>query len=153
MQDETTPEAVQEALQEIELQRNHLINSFIPAFREKVVSFLESDEAGGFELGALAVALTTSFLSRIQSYAGGKWSLLNKLFGRKLDREQRRIYWARDFRADHCEDCLEFGEREYASFQDLLNQTGGISPASGTACQSRCRCSLLGESIDGWVRS
>ena len=135
-------EAVQLAADEITNQTDYLNNSFIPAVREKINQFLESPEGSVFKLGVLAAALG-SFVGRIASYAGSKWAVLQQLIGMKLQREDKRVYWMTDALAIHCESCAEYGDREYASYDTLLRETGGVTPGNGTVCLTRCRCTLL----------
>lgn len=56
------------------------------------------------------------------------------------------IRWVLDALAQHCPECLLFGDdppgREYASVQAMYAITGGILPGYGTTCDGRCRCHL-----------
>ena len=81
--------------------------------------------------------------SRVESYAGAAWNAVNKGAGMFASRQALPVYWLRDFLVEHCESCLAYGEREYVSYEALLAETGGVTPANGTACYGNCRCSLM----------
>ena len=90
--------------------------------------------------------------ARLEMYAGAEWKAINKGVGAYARANNLPVYWSRDSLAKHCASCLDFGEQEYASFDDLLAITGGVLPADGTICRGNCRCSLLVDEGDGWVR-
>ena len=145
-------EATQMALEEIRVQQQFLIAGFIPAVKAKIISYLESDLAGGFDLAPLMQSLE-GLTERIVSYAGGMWALIQRIWGEEIRKTARQVTWQLDNLAVHCETCSRWGGRVWDSMDDLLAETGGVLPADGTICQSKCRCSLLAsEAGGGFVR-
>jgi hypothetical protein len=128
----------------------YINQSLVPDVRQRLGEFF-ADPTNVVEAGALA-AFLLPMMARVESYAGQAWAGINQAVGEYARKIGSPIYWARDSRAEHCETCLEFGEREYASFDDMLAITGGIAPADGTVCRGNCRCSLMVDEGDGWTR-
>lgn len=145
------PEAVDLALQTINEQKMFFENRFLPALREKIHAFLESPEGTALELSILVGSLG-NMTERLISYAGSKFSLLNRLFGMKLQREDRRVKWLLDDQAVHCPTCAKWGGKVWGSYAELVAETGGVTPGAGTECMAKCRCSLLGSGPGGFVR-
>lgn len=80
-----------------------------------------------------------SFQGRVRSYAGGWWGLYNRAIGDYAG----KVYWRIDPTVEHhCPTCLDFGNRQYDSFERLIKTTNGIWPAHGTDCLGNCRCLL-----------
>ena len=101
---------------------------------------------------AAIVAMLLPMQARVESYAGGVWAAINEATGEYARKINGPVYWDRDERADHCASCLDFGAREYESYDALLAETGGATPADGVLCLGNCRCSLLISEGDKWVR-
>ena len=81
------------------------------------------------------------FKGRISSYAGAYWEVYNRAVGAKTGKN--KITWRLDPQAQHCDTCLLYGDREYPSFDDMINFTGGIWPAHNTICRHSDRCILM----------
>ncbi len=140
--EEFNPGAAIEANAETQRQLAFLSTSLIPSIRGKIEEFLSSPSAADFNLQPLTSELK-NFGPRVALYAGASWLLLNRLFGQKTMKQvNTKIYWLRDSSAASCADCLEFGNREYASFDALLAASGSIQPGSA-ACLQNCRCRLI----------
>jgi len=90
--------------------------------------------------------------ARVESYAGQAWATVNESVGEYARKNGLAVYWQRDSLAEHCETCLEFGDRQYDSYDALLGETGGVIPADGTLCMGNCRCSLLVQEDQEWIR-
>ncbi|MHA2062952.1 MAG: hypothetical protein ACXABY_01080 [Candidatus Thorarchaeota archaeon] len=127
-----------------------IYDSLTPGIKQRISEFF-SDPANIITAGAL-ILLLAPMQARVESYAGQAWAAINQATGEYARVINSPVYWARDGRAEHCETCIAFGEREYDSFDDLLAITGGILPADGTACHGNCRCSLLVQEDGGWTR-
>jgi hypothetical protein len=100
-----------------------------------------------------AVRGVTQGYHRAELYGGAVWHAIWAGVG-----EQERVQWEEYGRppgpvrwvmnpfAIHCVTCLEFGDdppgREYVSWFDMTQVTGGILPGVGTVCDGRCRCHL-----------
>lgn len=104
---------------------------------------------GVMALGATGIFSALSKVqARVESYSGAMWGGINAGVGetaRLMNAADLSptIYWQRDPRAEHCNDCLEFGEQEYGSWDEMLSITGGVYPGGGTECDGNCRCQLL----------
>ena len=127
-----------------------ITESLVPSIRERLTTFF-SDPANVITSVAL-VALLMPMQARVESYAGQAWAAINEATGEYARKNNLSVYWQRDELAEHCETCLVFGARTYASYDILLAETGGVLPADGTICRGNCRCSLLVDEGDGWVR-
>ena len=125
---------------------NFLKDSLIPDIGQKIRNaFLDDDVKQALASGAGAAALSgvlNTMLGRVGNYAGAFWKLYNESKGEVARDNEFGVRWNLDDRAHHCEDCLEYGDTTYDSYDDLLSQTGGVTPANGTACGDGCRCWL-----------
>ena len=101
---------------------------------------------------AAVVAILLPMQARVETYAGGAWAAVNEATGEYARKIGSPVYWDRDERADHCASCLDFGAREYESYDVLLAETGGATPADGVLCLGNCRCGLLIKEGDNWTR-
>src|SRR3990172_6775656 len=141
-----TPEMLQELTDAISENDGYLADSLIPAIRAKIEAGLIDEDvlaALGIGEGAAAIGgILDTLGGRVAMYAGGWWALFNTIAGLGAKESGKPIRWARDFLAHHCDTCLEFGDTTYDSYDDLIAQTGGITPANGTDCGGNCRCSL-----------
>jgi hypothetical protein len=112
--------------------------------------------------GAVAIlGLLAAYQARVESYAGSMWTAMQEAQGETArvaeeSGEGGRVAWQRDEQAQHCDDCIEYGEdefpgREYDSWDDMLAQTGNRIPGE-VQCSANCRCTLWVE-VDGeWTR-
>ena len=92
---------------------------------------------------ALRDRIIDSYGARTEQYAGEAWGALQETVGERSETlEDPRVYWRLDMQAEHCDVCLEYGENEYASYHEMLAQTGGSAPGINTTCDGNCRCSL-----------
>ena len=80
--------------------------------------------------------------ARIGSYSGAWWDGYNRAVGATM--KDGPLYWAKDPQAQHCSDCLEYGDTGYESFKAMLAITGGRWPSHGVICRGNCRCILQG---------
>ena len=104
---------------------------------------LEAIAAGS---GAAAIlGLLNQFLGRVESYSGEMWDVYNRTVGDVADEHGNRIFWRldHDYDGHHCDQCLEFGDKVYSSYADLLEQSGGVTPANGTDCGQWDKCELI----------
>lgn len=128
---------------------SYLKNSLMPDIQTRMLNALadpaiQAAIAAG-NTGAARDALrgqAALMSSRIAQYSGTWWALMNYAVGAQAAKVGKRIRWTRDASAIHCGDCLRYGEREYDSFEAMMDITGGISPADGTQCRGNCRCTL-----------
>lgn len=125
-------------------------DSLTPDIRERLTTFF-SDPAN-VVTSAAVVAMLLPMQARVESYAGSAWAAINEATGEYARKINSPVYWGRDERADHCASCLDFGAREYESYDALLAETGGATPADGVLCLGNCRCSLLIREGDNWTR-
>jgi len=141
-----TPEMLQELTDAISENDRYLADSLIPSIRAKIeAGLIDEDVLAALGIGAGAEAIggiLDTLGGRVAMYAGGWWALFNVIAGLGAKESGKPIRWSRDFMAHHCDTCLEFGDRDYPSWDDMLAETGGVSPASGTDCGSNCRCSI-----------
>jgi len=141
-----TPEMLQELTDAISENDSYLADSLVPAIRSKIEAGLVDEDvlaALGIGEGAVAIGgILDTLGGRVAMYVGGWWALFNTIAGLGAKEHGKPVRWARDFLAHHCDTCLEFGDRDYESYEALLAETGGITPANGTDCQGNCRCSL-----------
>lgn len=124
--------------------------SLVPSIKDRLTTFF-SDPKNVITSVAI-VAMLMPMQARVESYAGQAWAAINEATGEYARKNNLSVYWQRDALADHCNTCLVFGDRTYASYDILLAETGGVLPADGTICRGNCRCSLLVDEGDGWVR-
>lgn len=141
-----TPDMLERAVVVMRENERYLTESLIPDLRAKLKKAYSDPDiqiaiSGGDGPETVRAVLQT-VASRVGMYAGEMWDLYNYTFGLMADEKGRKVFWARDENADHCQTCLDYGDREYESFAAMLVETGGISPANGTDCLSRCRCHL-----------
>ena len=141
-----TAEMLQELTDAVAANDRYLADSLIAAIRAKIEAGLIDEDvlaAIGIGVGDEAIGgILDTLGGRVAMYAGGWWALFNTIAGLGAKEHDKPIRWARDFLAHHCDTCLEFGDRDYESYEALLAETGGITPANGTDCKSQCRCSL-----------
>lgn len=146
-----TPEVVADLASVMSFNEEYIEQSLIPDIRARIRQALRDPK---FTL--LGTAFLIDQLSRmgarLEMYAGAEWKAISRGVGAYARARGLPVYWSRDARAEHCETCLDFGEKSYASYDDLLAITGGILPADGTTCRGNCRCSLLVDEGNGWVR-
>ena len=127
--------------------QGYIDNSLTPDLRSRLYDIISDPET--LALGAAGFSLALGKLqSRVESYSGAMWGAINSGVGetsRLLGATDVNptIYWKRDEHAQHCDDCLEYGEKEYGSWAELLALTGGVYPGGGTECDGNCRCQLL----------
>ena len=132
----------------IEANDRALAESLIPAIKLKLDELLNNPDViqaiqFGGDAGAAAISGgLLSFLGRVGMAAGAWWGLWNATVGGAAQEDGRKIYWYRDAAVkNHCDSCLEFGEREYESYESMLLETGA-APAFNVICGSNCRCWL-----------
>ena len=125
-------------------------NSLVPDIRERLSIFF-GDPVNVITSVAL-IAMLMPMQARVESYAGQAWATVNWAAGEYARKNNSPVYWQRDSQAEHCETCLEYGNRAYDSFDALLAETGHVLPADGTACMGNCRCSLMVKEDEEWVR-
>jgi len=65
-----------------------------------------------------------------------------------LEVEDAHEYIAGGLLVHNCDDCLEFGERSYDSYDAMLTETGGLAPGIGVQCDGNCRCGLAAELVE-----
>ena len=124
--------------------------SLVPAVKQRLGEFFADPE--NIVKAASLVTLLMPMQARVESYAGQVWAGINAATGEYARQIGSPVYWSRDSLAEHCASCLDYGEQEYASYDDLLATTGGVTPADGTICRGNCRCSLLVDEGFGWTR-
>lgn len=127
--------------------------SYVGGFRVSILDRLGTTLSDPLVMAGGLVALTAvlgKFASRTEQYAGGMWTAIQHGVGEgAMVREDRRVYWQIDPRAEHCEDCLAYGDREYDSWDYMMSVTGGMAPGFGVQCDGFCRCDLLRVGEDG----
>jgi hypothetical protein len=159
-----SPEGMRELAQAVEENDRYLMESLGPAIVEKVGTRTAGDPLIRGDKDSLGGVFNT-FLGRAASYAGAAWALTNLALGDRAKQQEaaalvllRRaagegveiradeakvsVYWHLDPSVkNHCATCLQFGNRMYDSWDDMLAETGGILPSRGTICNGNCRCS------------
>lgn len=141
-----TPAMIQVLLDNLTANEKYLSESLIPDLKTKLTNGLIDPDiqaaiAAGVGDSAVASLLATA-TARVASYAGAFWSVLQLTRGMLFGEHGSRILWERDPQAEHCRTCLDYGDREYESMAALLQETSNVTPANGTDCMSRCRCTL-----------
>lgn len=132
---------------------DYIAKSLIPdigtKLRAGLIDLDALDVAGKLGAGAFLAGLQDllgTVSARVSSYAGAWWALVNRVRG-MVKGKSNAIYWYLDPAVkEHCPDCLEYGSEQgtkYESMADLLEKTGGLTPAHGVQCGGNCRCSLL----------
>jgi 2'-5' RNA ligase len=116
----------------------YLETSLLPALADALRGAL----AAGGDTAANVAAAVGGLRARVGMYAGALHSLIQQVTGIAARETGRRIFWRRDPQSVHCESCLQWGDREYESYDAMLAETGGVEPANGTICLSKCRCIL-----------
>lgn len=117
-------------------------NSLIPFIDMRVRNAIATP--GFVGLGTIGmINLLTPVTARVESYAGMMWGAIQWGAGEaSSQQDDRRVMWIRDPHAEHCATCLDFGDREYPSFDDMLAISGGAMPGVNTICDGNCRCWL-----------
>ena len=141
-----------EARRAINKNRDAIAIGLIPAIRQKLRRIYRDPVylAGG---SVAILGLLEAARSRVEQYAGAEWQAIMRGVGEvSKQQDDQRIYWKIDPDAQHCPDCLQWGETEYPSWEDMLAETGGAFPGSGVQCDGNCRCELLMASAGGWQR-
>lgn len=149
---DTDPDASLLAIAGMRMATNEgfITESLVPSIRDRLTVFF-SDPVNVISSVAI-VSMLMPMQARVESYAGQAWATVNESVGEYARKNNLPVYWMRDELAEHCESCLEFGSREYSSYDALLAETGGVLPADGTLCRGNCRCSLLVDEGNGWIR-
>jgi hypothetical protein len=147
--DAPTPEMYAELLRMMQENDQYLEDSLIPALREKLQQAFNDEDI----LAALALSAATgqraiedtlrTRIARVAYYAGAFWALYCHTFGLNLTGQGKRVRWKLEALANHCGTCLEFGDKNYESFEAMLAVTGGVYPSHGTDCGNNCRCVLV----------
>ena len=127
----------------IEINEQAIRDSLIPAIEEKVRAGLRDPDITA--TGAAAIqGLLAGFGARLESYAGGMWIAIQSGLGEASVQaaeekgvDSLKVYWRRDPQAKHCDDCLEFGDREYESYEAMLAETGDRVPGE-VQCDGNC---------------
>lgn len=141
---------------------DYIDNSLVPDIRYRVQQgYFDPDVVA---TGAIAfLGILAAMQSRVESYAGTMWTTIQRasadeaVTGAETGELSGRVGWVRDAQAQHCDDCLEFGEdgepgRVYDSYEDMLAMTGGRLPGQ-VRCSANCRCWIVVEFADGdWGR-
>ena len=104
--------------------------------------------ASGADDAAVAVrAALESFVGRVRQYGSALYALATQVYGEGSRGEPVR--WNLDDSipdSSHCSDCLQYGDREYRSYDDMLAETGGLFPGSPALADSgNCRCWITAE--------
>lgn len=141
-----TPDSFRRLADRLAENERYLAESLIPAIREKLGRALSDTDiqlALATGVGAEVIrAILQTIAARVSSYAGQWWDIFNVGRGLQALLVGKRLRWNIDPQAQHCVDCLEYGEKEYDSFESLLLTTGGKYPSHGVACLTNCRCEL-----------
>jgi hypothetical protein len=127
------------------INEEYIENSLTKDMRSAIRNLIGAGLVGA----ALKDAIVGSFNARAESYAGEAWGALQETVGeRSKFSEDPRVLWRRDPQAQHCETCLEYGDREYDGYDAMLAETGDSAPGINTICDGNCRCWLevIGES-------
>lgn len=124
----------------------YLTDSLLPALRDKLKAVMADEDVkaaivAGAGKAAIAGALA-AMGTRVGGYASELWDTYNKAVGERAKENGKKIFWKRDPQAQHCDECLEYGDRTYDSYEALLEETGGVTPSSGTTCGDNCHCEL-----------
>jgi hypothetical protein len=145
-----TPRLLASVSQLIEDNETAIDSSLVPAIRSRLQSGLRDPDiqATGF---VAILGLLAGFGARVESYAGGMWSAIQHAAGEAATSATAEgtgeVRWNRDAQAAHCEDCLQFGDRTYESFDAMLAETGNRVPGQ-VKCDGNCRC-WLEVNLDG----
>ena len=141
-----TPEALRKLAEILESNERYLTDSLIPAIREKLErAFTDADIILAMQMGEgeeVLRAVLQVLSARVSMYAGTWWDAMNIGVGFLSQLQGMGIRWVLDKTAQHCEDCLQYGDREYQSFSSMLQETGGKYPSHGVRCKGNCRCIL-----------
>ena len=129
----------------------YVTTSLIPDLRTRIYDTLKDEQYVLIGIGYL-IGRLKAMGARVASYAGAAWNAVNRGAGYYARANNAPVYWVRDGHADHCETCLEFGNRVYTTYDALLAETGGVTPANGTVCRGNCRCTLLAHDGEDWTR-
>jgi HK97 family phage portal protein len=141
-----SPDALQFMVNAIISNEKYLTESLIPDIKAKIEkAYQDPDIQLALVSGDGAVALrgTLSVMNaRVGSYSGEYFAIYQYARGVIADANGKRIRWNLEPLSQHCQSCLEFGDKTYDSFAAMLNATNQVSPSHGTICMSRCRCFL-----------
>ncbi len=128
---------------------SYLKNSLLPDIEARMAQALNDPaiiaavKAGSTAAASAAISSQAKLLgARVAQFSGSWWALMNYAVGAQAAEQGKRIRWTRDEQAKHCYTCLTYGEKTYNSFSEMLDKTGGASPADGTECRGNCRCIL-----------
>ncbi len=143
------PELYHKIAEALQGNDSYLKNSLMPDIEARMGQALNDPAiqaaiaAGSTAAAAGALASQAKLLgARVAQFSGSWWALMNYAVGAQAVEQGKRIRWTRDAQAKHCYTCLTYGERIYNSFAEMLDITGGASPADGTECRGNCRCVL-----------
>lgn len=132
-----------EQLLEWRIQENDhfLLHSLMPSIWDRAKGLLPQLAVIGMKGFVAGMGKHTA---RVQLYAGAQWTAMQETAGvASTELPDRHIFWALNPRAQHCDDCLEYGDREYESWDHMMAATGGAMPGAGVQCDGNCRCDLL----------
>jgi len=148
-----TTEMLQMMVDRVAENDRYLAESLIPDLQAKIERALADADIQlafqmGIEAGRDAIrAILQTVEVRIAMYAGAWWKVFQMATGMLSDVHQKAYRWNLDpLVKDHCQDCLDWGDRTYDSFAVMLQTTGGRGPGWGNKCGGNDRCS--GEEID-----
>lgn len=152
-----TAALLREVAAQLQANEGYIDGSLIPDLQHRLDSALRDPEI--VASGAVAFAgILAGLDARVQSYAGTMWATIQAAVGDVARQaaeagEDGRVRWALDPTVEnHCVDCLEYGDKEYESWDSLLGETGGRMPGSGVQCDGNCRCWLEIWNGQDWVR-
>jgi len=151
-----SPRILEEIAEHIRDNEKYLEFSLLPEVERRLRNAVLDPDI--MEIGALAIfGAMMGLRARTERYAGGMWVAINKAAGdvarqQGSQGEDERVFWKIEPTAQHCKDCLMFGDREYESFDRMLLETGGAMPGSGVQCNGNCRCELRVWRNGAWVR-
>lgn len=163
-QDDALSPAAREALEE-ELRANDgYLENNLWAKIGRAMSVQQLTEAARLHAGgkreeatAMVMALLLAIRPNVGQYSGAFWRAIWAGSIVRVEEwvpmeevEAMPVRWENDPLAKHCQTCLIYGSRDYASLDDLLETTGGILPGQGTECDGNCRCRILSLSSGAW---
>jgi hypothetical protein len=136
---------------------DYLTNSLGPDIQRKAAARVQDDPLIRADVATMGAVLLT-YLARVGSYSGAYWTMVQRGFGDRIKQEEEAsgekvpVQWRRDPQAKHCQTCLDYGNREYDSWDDMISMTGGVFPNYQTICVPNCRCSVYAYINGQWVR-
>lgn len=130
----------------------YINNSLAPDMRTRLRDIMANPAI--LALGSVGIlSELLKMQSRVEMYAGAQWAAIQFAVGEVAKENEAEghggVYWRLDPQAKHCNDCLDYGDRYYESYDQMLSLTGGAVPGAGVQCASNCRCSLEAEQADG----